>query len=107
MALPPGTYVGPYVITAQIGAGGMGDVYRATDTKLKRGVAIKVLPDALAHDPERLARFEREAIPGIDDDGRRHGQGGRTTDPRCSELASNGHVERRDEVGDRWERRPT
>ena len=61
MPLSPGTAVGPYVITAQIGAGGMGEVYRATDTKLKREVAIKVLPAALAHDTERLARFEREA----------------------------------------------
>jgi serine/threonine protein kinase len=61
MALRSGTRVGPYVITAQIGVGGMGEVYRATDTKLKRDVAIKVLPDALAHDPERLARLQREA----------------------------------------------
>ncbi len=48
-------------ITAQIGVGGMGEVYRATDTKLKREVAVKVLPSALAADPERLARFQREA----------------------------------------------
>ena len=61
MALPPGTRLGPYVITAQIGVGGMGEVYRATDTKLKRDVAIKVLPDVLGHDPDRLARFQREA----------------------------------------------
>jgi len=61
MALPPGTRLGPYVITAQIGVGGMGEVYRATDTKLKRDVAIKVLPDVLGHDPDRLARFRREA----------------------------------------------
>jgi eukaryotic-like serine/threonine-protein kinase len=61
MALLPGARVGPYVITAQIGAGGMGEVYRATDAKLKRELAIKVLPDALAHDPDRLARFQREA----------------------------------------------
>jgi len=61
MALAPGTRLGPYEIGAQIGAGGMGEVYRARDTQLHRDVAIKVLPEALAHDPERLARFEREA----------------------------------------------
>ena len=61
MPLATGTRLGPYVISAQIGAGGMGEVYRATDTTLKRDVAIKVLPDALAHDAERLVRFEREA----------------------------------------------
>ena len=61
MALAPGTRLGPYEITAQIGEGGMGEVYRATDTKLKRDVAVKVLPAALAADPERLARFQREA----------------------------------------------
>jgi len=59
--LAPGTRLGPYEITAQIGAGGMGEVYQATDTNLARRVAIKVLPDALALDPERLARFDREA----------------------------------------------
>ena len=61
MALQPGTRLGPYEVTAQIGVGGMGEVYRATDTKLKREVAVKVLPSALASDPERLARFQREA----------------------------------------------
>ena len=61
MALTPGTRLGVYEITAQIGEGGMGEVYRATDTKLERQVAIKVLPDAFAADPDRLARFQREA----------------------------------------------
>ncbi len=61
MSLSPGTRLGPYEVTAAIGAGGMGEVYRATDTKLKRSVAIKVLPGSLAADPDRLARFQREA----------------------------------------------
>jgi eukaryotic-like serine/threonine-protein kinase len=56
-----GTRLGPYEITAKLGEGGMGEVYRATDTKLKRDVAIKVLPSAFTEDKERLARFEREA----------------------------------------------
>ena len=61
MTFSPGTRVGPYEVTAQIGAGGMGEVYRATDINLKRAVAIKVLPASLAADPDRLARFQREA----------------------------------------------
>src|SRR5262245_47486078 len=56
-----GTRLGPYEILSAIGAGGMGEVYRATDTNLGRDVAIKVLPEAFAQDPERIARFEREA----------------------------------------------
>jgi eukaryotic-like serine/threonine-protein kinase len=56
-----GTRLGVYEVTAQIGEGGMGQVYRATDTKLKRQVAIKILPPWLAADPDRLARFQREA----------------------------------------------
>ncbi len=61
MTLSPGTRFGPYEIADEIGAGGMGVVYRATDTNLKRDVAIKVLPESLATDAERLARFQREA----------------------------------------------
>jgi Tol biopolymer transport system component len=61
MTLTPGTKLGSYLVTAQIGAGGMGEVYQAHDTKLGRDVAIKVLPEAFAHDPERLSRFQREA----------------------------------------------
>ena len=61
MALASGTRLGPYEVLAAIGAGGMGEVYRARDTSLNRDVAIKVLPDALAYDAERLARFQREA----------------------------------------------
>jgi serine/threonine-protein kinase len=61
MPLAAGDRVGPYEILAPIGAGGMGEVYRARDTRLKREVAVKVLPDAFASDPERMARFEREA----------------------------------------------
>jgi eukaryotic-like serine/threonine-protein kinase len=61
MALEPGTRLGMYEIGAALGAGGMGEVYRARDTRLQRDVALKILPDAFASDPERLARFEREA----------------------------------------------
>ncbi len=61
MALQPGTKLGPYEIQSPLGAGGMGEVYRARDTRLNRDVAIKVLPEAFAQDAERLARFEREA----------------------------------------------
>ena len=61
MALILGTRLGVYEITAPIGAGGMGEVYRARDTRLNRDVAIKVLPDLFASDAERLARFTREA----------------------------------------------
>ena len=61
MPLQPGTTLGPYRVTAKIGEGGMGEVYRARDTKLDRDVALKVLPQAFTDDPDRLARFEREA----------------------------------------------
>ncbi len=61
LALTPGTRLGVYDITAAIGEGGMGQVYRATDSTLGRQVAIKILPDVFAADPDRMARFEREA----------------------------------------------
>ena len=61
MALEPGTRFGSYEVAESIGAGGMGEVYRATDTQLKRDVALKVLPQAFVDDADRLARFQREA----------------------------------------------
>ena len=61
MALTPGTRLGSYDIVAPLGAGGMGEVYRARDSRLKRDVAIKILPEAFASDPDRLSRFQREA----------------------------------------------
>src|SRR5689334_3400956 len=61
MLLSAGTRFGAYEIVCALGAGGMGEVYRATDTKLNRDVALKILPDTFTHDPERLARFRREA----------------------------------------------
>src|SRR5215468_9145472 len=61
MAVTIGTNLGSYEITALLGKGGFGEVYRAKDKKLKREVAIKILPDELSRDPDRLARFQREA----------------------------------------------
>ncbi len=61
MALTEGTTIGPYEVTGLIGQGGMGEVWQARDTKLDRDVALKVLPEAFTADPDRLARFEREA----------------------------------------------
>src|SRR5437870_4114393 len=61
MPLAPGTRLGPYEVTAALGAGGMGEVYRARDTRLGRDVAVKVLPEHLSFSPELRARFEREA----------------------------------------------
>src|SRR6266540_497542 len=61
MLLSVGSRLGPYTIVAPLGAGGMGEDYRARDTKLNRDVAVKVLPAAVANDHDRLSRFEREA----------------------------------------------
>src|SRR4029079_13790420 len=86
MTLAAGTRLGPYESLAAIGAGGMGEVYRARDTKLNRAVCIKVVTDSVAGDPDRLARFKREAqvlaslnhpnighIYGFEDSGATHG----------------------------------
>ena len=65
MALSAGTRLGVYEVVGLIGQGGMGEVYQARDTKLDRDVALKVLPEAFTADPDRLARFEREASGGV------------------------------------------
>jgi serine/threonine protein kinase len=62
MALSAGARLGPYEVVGPIGVGGMGEVYRARDTKLNRDVALKVLPDLFANDPEWLARFQRVVL---------------------------------------------
>jgi serine/threonine protein kinase len=85
MAIQSGTRLGPYEILSAIGAGGMGEVFRARDPRLGRDVAIKVLPDTFARDAERIARFQREAkglaslshpniatIYGLEDSGSTH-----------------------------------
>ena len=61
MSLGVGARLGHYAVTAKLGEGGMGEVWRATDTQLNRDVALKILPEAFATDPDRLARFQREA----------------------------------------------
>ncbi len=78
MGLAPGTRLGHYDITALLGEGGMGQVWQATDTQLNRQVALKILPDAFAADPDRLARFTREAQILASADGARGS--GRTSD---------------------------
>ncbi len=65
MPLSPGTRLGHYDVTSLLGEGGMGEVWQARDTKLDRDVALKVLPEAFTSDPDRLARFEREARPSV------------------------------------------
>ena len=60
MSLGPGTRLGPYEIVSALGAGGMGEVYRARDTRLKREVALKILPESFASDPDLLTQFQRE-----------------------------------------------
>jgi len=85
LPLTPGTRLGPYEILSALGAGGMGEVYRARDTKLNRDVALKVIPDTFALDPDRVSRFKREAqvlatlnhphiaaIYGFEDSGKTH-----------------------------------
>jgi hypothetical protein len=79
MALPSGTKLGPYEVLGPLGAGGMGEVYRARDTRLERDVAIKVLPGHLSTHPDLRARFEREAK-------HRRGQlGGAAPESACSD----------------------
>jgi serine/threonine protein kinase len=70
MAREPGDRLGPYEVISPLGAGGMGEVYRARDTKLGRDVALKVLPEGFTADADRLARFEREAARGASHRGR-------------------------------------
>lgn len=83
MPLAAGTRVGPHEIATALGEGGMGEVYRARDTWLGRDVAVKVLPLDIARDPERRARFEREAIASSADGSQSSHRGQRTTRP-CS-----------------------
>ena len=86
MSLGVGAWLGHYAVTAKLGEGGMGEVWRATDTQLNRDVALKILPEAFAADPDRLARFMRETQvlaslnhPGI---ARLVGKSGRITERR-------------------------
>jgi hypothetical protein len=109
MTLAAGTRLGPYEVGARIGAGGMGEVYRATDMNLGRDVAIKVLPSSFANDPDRLSRFAREArllaalnhpniatIHGLEESG---GVRGRADRRGTRERARQGHRPPRLEAG--------
>ena len=84
MSLTSGTRLGPYEIVAPLGAGGMGEVYRATDTTLKRSVAIKMLPAAVAAAADRLTRFQREVevLAALNHGGGRHARS--DTCPECA-----------------------
>ena len=90
MALTEGTRLGSYVIAARIGAGGMGEVYRARDTRLGRDVAIKTLPYAVTTDPERLARLEREARMLARAQSSEHRDASRDRGPRRDPRAGHG-----------------
>jgi protein kinase-like protein len=114
-----GRRLGPYEITAKLGEGGMGEVYRATDTKLKRDVAIKVLPAAFTEDKDRLARFEREAqllaqlhhpniasIFGLSSDCASAGRGARERDhPQRPQASKRKGFRRRESQGPRFRAR--
>ncbi len=91
MTLAPGTRLGPYEVLSAVGAGGMGEVYKARDTRLSRTVAIKVLPAGLAADPDRRRRFEQEARTATCASSARWASKwastSRTTSPRSSQSA--------------------
>ena len=92
MALEVGSTIAHYSVDALIGEGGMGQVYQATDTKLNRQVALKILPEAFASDPDRLARFQREAQVLASLNHPRRVAGGRTL--RACNHASSRHLQR-------------
>ena len=97
MTLATGTRLGSYEITGAIGAGGMGEVYRARDAKLGRDVALKVLPEAFARDAERMARFQREAIVLAESSQHRHDS--RLGRFRCHSCSRHGIGRRADACG--------
>ena len=87
--LEAGALLGPYEVVSPLGAGGVGEVYRARDTKLDRDVALKVLPEAFTSDPDRLARFEREAkvLASLN-----HPHIGHIVEPKLTEAANRNSV---------------
>jgi serine/threonine protein kinase len=99
MTIAAGTHLGSYEILAPIGAGGMGEVYRAHDTKLGRDVAIPVLPETFAHDPERLSWFQREAKMLASLNHPKHRGDLRTGGGRQQELSGDGAGSGRDAAG--------